>query len=109
MTIRNRSTVEIMRTLKPCDLRGLSDDECMSIFIKCAFKEGQEKENSKLVEIGRDIGNKCCGLPLAVRTLGSSLYTKTEEHEWLYIKDNDTWKIVQKEDDILPILKFELR
>ncbi|KAK9289835.1 hypothetical protein L1049_007995 [Liquidambar formosana] len=47
---------------------------------------------------------KCPGIPLAVRTLGCLLYMKTEEYEWLYIRDNDIWKLGQKENDILPAL-----
>lgn len=106
VTTRSRTTARIMGTSEPYDLSGLSNDECMSIFVKCAFREGEETDHPKLVEIGKAIVNKCRGLPLAVRTLGSLLYAKTEEQEWLYVKDNDTWKIVQKENDILPILKL---
>uniref|UniRef100_A0A5B7AAH7 Putative disease resistance protein RGA1 n=1 Tax=Davidia involucrata TaxID=16924 RepID=A0A5B7AAH7_DAVIN len=106
VTTRSGTVASIMGTIPPYNLKGLSNDECFSIFVKCAFKEGQEKEHPKLVEIGKVIVSKCGGIPLAVRTLGSLLYMKTEEREWLYIKDNDMWKIAQKENDILPILRL---
>ncbi|KAM7478196.1 hypothetical protein LguiA_026409 [Lonicera macranthoides] len=106
VTTRKKTTLEMMRTLEPYELNGLSNDECMSIFIKCAFREGEEIHYPKLVEIGRAIVKKCSGLPLAVKSLGSLLYTKREEREWDYINDNDIWKIEQEENDILPILKL---
>ncbi|KAM7481490.1 hypothetical protein LguiB_006073 [Lonicera macranthoides] len=105
-TTRKKTIVEIMGTLELYELKGLSNDECMSIFVKCAFKEGEEKQYSKLREIGEAIMMKCGGLPLAVKSIGSLLYTKREEREWHYIKDNDIWKIQQKENDVLPILKL---
>ncbi|KAM7478149.1 hypothetical protein LguiA_026362 [Lonicera macranthoides] len=106
VTTRKSTTAEIMGTLKPYELKGLSDDECMSIFVKCAFKEGEENAYLKLVEIGKSIVKKCRGLPLAVKSLGSLLYTKREEREWVHINDNDILKIEQKENDILRILKL---
>ncbi|KAM7478168.1 hypothetical protein LguiA_026381 [Lonicera macranthoides] len=106
VTTRKRTTAEIMGTMEPYELDSLLNDECMSIFIKCAFKEGEEKQYPKLVEIGKEIVMKCGGLPLAVKSLGSLLYTKREEREWCYIKDNDIWKIEQKGNDVLPILKL---
>ncbi|KAM7479023.1 hypothetical protein LguiA_027236 [Lonicera macranthoides] len=106
VTTRKKTTAEIMGTFPLYELKSLSEDECMSIFVKCAFKEGEEKEYPKLVEIGKAIVMKCCGLPLAIKSLGGLLYTKREEREWLYIKDKDMWKIEQKENDVLPILKL---
>ncbi|KAM7481482.1 hypothetical protein LguiB_006065 [Lonicera macranthoides] len=106
VTTRKRTTAKIMGTMEPYELDSLLYDECMLIFIKCAFKEGEEKQYPKLVEIGKEIVRKCGGLPLAVKSLGSLLYTKREEREWRYIKDNDIWKIEQKENDVLAILKL---
>ncbi|KAM7478180.1 hypothetical protein LguiA_026393 [Lonicera macranthoides] len=106
VTTRKRTTAEIMGTMEPYELNGLLNDECMSIFIKCAFKDGEEKQYPKLLKIGKEIVMKCGGLPLAVKSVGSLLYTKREEREWRYIKDNDIWKIKQKENDVLPILKL---
>lgn len=106
VTTRNKTVASIMGTGVPYNLECLSSDECLSIFVKCAFKEGQENENLKLLQIGKAIVNKCGGIPLAVRTLGSLLCTKTEERDWLYIRDNDIWNIAQKENDILPILRL---
>ena len=49
---------------------------------------------------------KCKGVPLAVKTLGSLLYSRTEKCDWISIRENDIWKLDQKEDDILPALRL---
>ncbi|KAK9291220.1 hypothetical protein L1049_009408 [Liquidambar formosana] len=106
VTTRIMTIASFMGTITPYKLGGLSHDECLSILVKYAFEEGHEKWHPKLVEIGKEIVTKCGGIPLAVQTLGSLLYMKTEEHEWLYIKDNDIWKLEQKENDILAALRL---
>ncbi|KAA8518161.1 hypothetical protein F0562_015635 [Nyssa sinensis] len=105
VTTRNKAVATITGTISPYNLMGLSDDDCLSLFLRCAFR-GEDNWLPNLVEIGKEIVKKCGGVPLAVKTLGSLLYMKTEESEWLHIRDNDIWKIEQKESDILPILRL---
>ncbi|KAM3691050.1 hypothetical protein ACJW31_09G165500 [Castanea mollissima] len=88
------------------NIKGLSDDDCLSLFLRCAFNEGEHEPYPKLVEIGKQIVKKCSGVPLAVKTLGSLLYSKIEEHDWISIRDNEIWKLEQKEGDILSALKL---
>ena len=78
----------------------------MSIFLKHAFKAGQEGQYPNLVEIGEEIVEKCKGNPLAVKTLGSSLYNKSNERDWLHVRDNEIWKLPQEEGGILRELKL---
>ena len=87
-------------------LKGLPDKDCLSSFIRCSFNEGEQEQDPKLVDIGKQVVEKCKGVPLAVNTLGSLLFSKTEEHDWISIRDNEIWKIEQKEDDILPALRL---
>ncbi|KAL4607731.1 hypothetical protein ACB092_09G196300 [Castanea dentata] len=88
------------------NIKGLSDDDCLSLFLRCAFNEGEHEPYPKLVEIGKQIVKKCSGVPLAVKTLGSLLYSKIEERDWISIRDNEIWKLEQKEGDILSALKL---
>ncbi|XP_028090744.1 disease resistance protein RGA2-like [Camellia sinensis] len=106
VTTRSKKTASIMGTNTSYNLGGLSSDECLSLFMKYAFRGGEEKKHPNLVEIGKTIVKKCGGVPLAVITLGSLLYMKAEERDWLYVRDNDIWKLEQKENDILPALRL---
>ena len=61
--------------------------------MKLAFKEGEEKQYPNLLEIGNDIVEKCKGVPLAMRTLASLLYSKVDEREWKFVRDNEIWHL----------------
>lgn len=106
VTTRSKLVASIMGISPAYELGGLSHEECLSLLVKCAFRDGQGKQYPNLVEIGKDIIKKCGGVPLAVRTLGGLLYLKTDEHDWVSVRDNEIWKLEQKEDDILPALKL---
>ncbi|KAF7147534.1 hypothetical protein RHSIM_Rhsim03G0042500 [Rhododendron simsii] len=100
------ASIVITSTVEPYELRGLSNNECLDILVKWAFKEGDESKHPNLVNIGKDIVEKCGGVPLAARTLGAFLFSKTNEQDWLFVRDSEMWAIVQKENDILPILRL---
>jgi hypothetical protein len=106
VTTRSHKVARVMAPGPIHELIGLPEDDCLVLFLKWAFVEGEEKQYPKLVEIGKQIVKKCSGVPLAVRTLGSLLYSKTEERDWISIRDNEIWKLEQKEDDILPALRL---
>ena len=65
-----------MGTTPTYKLGGLSQEECLSLFVKLAFKEGEEKQHPNLFEIGKEIVRKCKGVPLAVRTLAAYFIQK---------------------------------
>uniref|UniRef100_A0A2N9ELK6 Disease resistance protein RGA3 n=1 Tax=Fagus sylvatica TaxID=28930 RepID=A0A2N9ELK6_FAGSY len=100
VTTRSPRTASMMGTVSPYDLKGLPHKECMSLFVKCAFDEGQASRHANLVEIGDEIVKKCKGVPLGVKSLGSLLYSKLEEPDWLFVKDNDLWKLNKKEESL---------
>nr|GFB62189.1 NB-ARC domains-containing protein [Tanacetum cinerariifolium] len=51
------------------------------------------------------IVQKCDGLPLAIKALGSLLRTKVEEEEWKDLLNNDIWKL-EDGGGILPALRL---
>ncbi|XP_059450861.1 putative disease resistance protein RGA3 [Corylus avellana] len=106
ITTRSEKIAEITGTISPYPLRGLSESSSWNLFKKMAFKNGEEPNNPKLVEIGREIIQKCAQVPLAIRSIGSLLYFKNSEDDWLYFKNHDLYKITQQENDIFPILKL---
>ncbi|KEH41282.1 putative disease resistance protein RGA3 [Medicago truncatula] len=106
VTTRNNSIASMMGNVPSYVLQGLSLKDCLSLFVKWAFKEGEEEKYPNLVEIGKEIVKKCQGVPLAVRTLGSSLFSKFDLNTWIFVRDSELWNLKQQKDDILPALKL---
>jgi hypothetical protein len=106
VTTRNNSIASMMGNVPSYVLQGLSLKDCLSLFVKWAFKEGEEEKYPNLVEIGKEIVKKCQGVPLAVRTLGSSLFSKFDLNTWVFVRDSELWNLKQQKDDILPALKL---
>ena len=106
VTTRNDSVATIMGTTPTYNLDGLSQEDCLSLFVTLAFQEGEEKQYPNLLEIEKEIVEKCKGVPLAVKTLAGLLYSKLDECEWKFIRDNEIWHLEQNEGDILPALRL---
>jgi len=106
MTTRSNSIASMMGTFPSYVLEGLSPNNCLSLFVKWAFKDGEEEKYPNLVDIGKEIVKKCKGVPLAVRTLGSSLFSKFDLNKWIFVRDSELWNLKQNNDDILPALKL---
>ena len=106
VTTRSHKVASVMATRPFHHIKGLPKDDCLSLLLRWAFNRDEEKQYPKLVEIGEQIVNKCKGVPFAIRTLGSLLYSKTKESDWISIRDSDTWKLEQQQEDILPALRL---
>ncbi|KAK7405244.1 hypothetical protein VNO78_06443 [Psophocarpus tetragonolobus] len=74
LTTRSNTIASMMGTVPSYVLEGLSMENCFSLFVKWAFKEGEEKKYPNLVDIGKEIVKKGRGVPIALQTLGSSLF-----------------------------------
>lgn len=105
VTTRSDMVAKITQTMQPYKLSGLDSVNSWSLFKTIAFDKGQEPENATVLATGMVIIEKCRGVPLAIKTIGSILYFKRRETEWSSFMENDLAKIPQREDDILPTLK----
>ncbi|KAM4102703.1 hypothetical protein ACJW30_06G021700 [Castanea mollissima] len=107
VTTRSPGVAYMMGTMSPYNLKGLPHEECMSLFVKWAFEDREEStQHANLVKIGDEIVQKCKGVPLAVKSLGSLLYSKLDEKDWKFVGDNEIWKLERKEGDILSVLQL---
>ncbi|XP_044508353.1 putative disease resistance protein RGA1 [Mangifera indica] len=106
VTTRSDHVASIMGSVSTYKLKGLSLNQCLSVFVKYAFKEGQEKQYPNLLDIGKEIVKKCRGVPLAIRALGSLLYSSNFEQDWINVRDTEIWKLDQKDNSILHALRI---
>ncbi|XP_058078507.1 putative disease resistance protein RGA4 [Magnolia sinica] len=105
VTTRIEKVAIIMGTLPPYHLPRLSDDDCWSLFKQRAFGHGRQ-EHPNLIMLGKEIVKKCGGVPLAAKALGSLMHFKTEEREWLFVKESDIWNLPEEENHILTALRL---
>ncbi|PNY05821.1 disease resistance protein rga2-like [Trifolium pratense] len=106
VTTRTNSIASKMGDVPSYVLKGLSEENCLSLFVKWVFKEGGGEKYPNLVEIGKEIVKKCQGVPLAVTTLGSSLFSNFDVSKWEFVRDSEIWNLEQKQFDILAGLKL---
>ena len=87
----------------PIKLDGMSTDECWSIM------KPRNLGNSQLtnfVDIGKEIAQRCSGVPLVAKALGYVMRKNCTREAWLEIKDSN---IMDIKDDDKGILKGLLR
>nr|XP_019705633.2 putative disease resistance protein RGA1 [Elaeis guineensis] len=106
VTTRSERVARIMGNSAPLRLQGLSIDDCWTLLRQRAFGLGRAEETPRLVKIGKEIVQKCGGLPLAAKALGSLMSSKRGEVEWLAVKNSEIWKLPTKETGILPALRL---
>ncbi|XP_058079914.1 putative disease resistance protein RGA3 [Magnolia sinica] len=105
VTTRSEKVASIMGTIPSYHLPVLSDADCWSLFKQRAFVHGQQ-EHPNLIMHGKEIVKKCGGVPLAAKTLGSLMRLKTEEREWLLVRQSEIWNLPEDENHIFPALKL---
>ncbi|KAL9447362.1 hypothetical protein AB3S75_014932 [Citrus x aurantiifolia] len=105
ITTRDETTAHNMRSTKIIPIDLLSEKECWSIFESLAFFGKSMEGCENLEKIGREIVGKCKGLPLAVKTIGSLLWSKNTEEEWKNILESEIWEHeVVKKGLLAPLL-----
>ncbi|KAL1366909.1 putative disease resistance RPP13-like protein 1 isoform X1 [Arachis hypogaea] len=103
LTTRIKQVASVVQTCSSYFLNELSEDSCWLLFAENAcFPESNG--NQTLEDIGRQIVNKCKGLPLAVETLGRLLQGKDDAKEWNAVLSSDIWEFPMKNSKIIPAL-----
>ncbi|KAL6317160.1 hypothetical protein AAG906_029912 [Vitis piasezkii] len=105
VTSRSETAAKIMRAIRSHHLGTLSPEDSWSLFTKLAFPNGDSSAYPQLETIGREIVDKCQGLPLAVKALRSLLYSKADKREWEDILNSKTWHS-QTDHEILPSFRL---
>ncbi|KAL1366915.1 putative disease resistance RPP13-like protein 1 [Arachis hypogaea] len=103
LTTRNQDVASVVQTCPSCTLNELSKESCWLLFAANAcFPESNGKPT--LEDIGRQIVNKCKGLPLAVETLGRMLRGKDDAEEWKAVLRSAIWEFFVTNCKIIPAL-----
>ncbi|KAF7811853.1 putative disease resistance protein RGA4 [Senna tora] len=79
VTTRSETVGKIMGTYPSIMLKGLDEERSWKLFCTIAFEEGKEPTNMEVVDIAKKIVKRCKGVPLAIRTIGRLLYSRTLE------------------------------
>ena len=103
VTTRSKEVASTMRS-EVHSLKQLQEDDCWNLFVKYAFKDIDTQQNPECTEIGKKIVEKCKGLPLALKTMGSLLYNKSSVSEWESVFQSEIWEFSQDRCDIIPAL-----
>ncbi|KAK2354114.1 putative disease resistance RPP13 protein [Trifolium repens] len=104
VTTRSLKVASITQSTRIHNLEQLHDEHCWKLFSKHAFLDENPQINSDTEEIGKRILRKCQGLPLALKTIGSLLYTKSSLVEWESILASEIWELPEEESNIIPAL-----
>ncbi|KAK4412778.1 putative disease resistance protein RGA3 [Sesamum alatum] len=101
-TTRSTIVSRILGTVPSYCLESLNDENCWELMKQRAC--ANRTLDNDLERIGRMIGKKCQGLPLAAKTLGSMLHFKDDPVEWRSILESEIWDLPQDKNDIFPAL-----
>ncbi|GAB4841369.1 hypothetical protein Ancab_022097 [Ancistrocladus abbreviatus] len=88
-------------------LHKLSNEDGWSLLSRYAFQSSSSTgADLQLVKIGQKIVEKCDGLPLAIKILGSLLRSKLERKHWEKVLSSSIWDLPGGNNDILPALSL---
>ncbi|KAG2481087.1 hypothetical protein PVAP13_J683369 [Panicum virgatum] len=103
LTSRNRNVAEAVESTDLSKLSSLSKDDSWTVFTQI-IGEDIKGLDSKLLEVGREIVNKCGGVPLAIKVLANVLRGKTGIEQWKAVRDSNLLDAEDKEHRVLASL-----
>ncbi|KAK9007743.1 hypothetical protein V6N11_074661 [Hibiscus sabdariffa] len=106
VTTRHEKVAHMMATVPFHRLGCLSDDDSWSLFKQRALGMGTNEGNANLKTIGRQIVQRCRGVPLAIKAMGSILSSKSQKSEWLNVRDSEIWDLEDEGSRILAVLRL---
>ncbi|KAH0746957.1 hypothetical protein KY285_008614 [Solanum tuberosum] len=82
----------------------LSSEDSWALFKRHSLENRDPEEHPKFEEVGKQIADKCKGLPLALKALAGVLLCKSEVDEWRDILRSEIWELSICSNGILPAL-----
>uniref|UniRef100_J3N8I0 NB-ARC domain-containing protein n=1 Tax=Oryza brachyantha TaxID=4533 RepID=J3N8I0_ORYBR len=109
VTTRNKAVARLVQTMPFYRLNCLSPDESWSLFKQASFIEQENTSPANLVEIAKMVAEKCRGLPLVIKTVGSMLRFETNEMKWRDVLECELWDLEQAQNEVLPLLELSYK
>nr|GMD49439.1 putative disease resistance protein RGA3 [Ipomoea batatas]GME13786.1 putative disease resistance protein RGA3 [Ipomoea batatas] len=104
VTSRSERVATMMGSVYLHQLDLISDSDAWLLLSRIAFSQRREDDYEKLKDIGQKIAQKCKGLPLAARVMGSLLRFKYTKDDWQNVLDNKIWELEKVVTDLFPHL-----
>ncbi|KAL3325342.1 hypothetical protein AABB24_039106 [Solanum stoloniferum] len=82
----------------------LSSEDSWALFKRHSLENRDPEERPEFEEVGKQIADKCKGLPLALKALAGVLLCKSEVDEWRDILRSEIWELSICSNGILPAL-----
>ncbi|KAH0746846.1 hypothetical protein KY285_008503 [Solanum tuberosum] len=108
VTTRKESVAEMMcaKKMDRCAITvgTLSSEDSWALFKRHSLENRDPEEHAKFEEVGRNIADKCKGLPLALKALAGVLRGKSDVDVWRNISRSEIWEQQSFLNGILPAL-----
>ncbi|XP_027356843.1 putative disease resistance RPP13-like protein 1 [Abrus precatorius] len=104
VTTRSEKVALAMQSNEVHHLKQLQEDHCWKVLAKHAAIDENSQLDPEFKEIGIKLVEKCKGLPLALKTIGSLLHTKSSVSEWESILTSEIWNLPEEHNNIIPAL-----
>ncbi|CDP19215.1 unnamed protein product [Coffea canephora] len=96
VTTRSHRVAAVVGTTHTHQMALMSDSDCWLIMQRIAFANKSGDLCKKVERIGQKIAEKCKGLPLAAKTMGSLLRLKDTIQQWQNVLDSEIWQLEEE-------------
>ncbi|KEH25214.1 putative disease resistance protein RGA3 isoform X1 [Medicago truncatula] len=83
VTTRSEKVAEVMEVYTSVHLTSLSEEDSWCLLKKLVFRNDDDPRTHLLEPVGKKIGKKCRGVPLAIRSAARVLHSTDTESEWI--------------------------
>ncbi|CDP21799.1 unnamed protein product [Coffea canephora] len=104
VTTRSNRVATVVGTTHTHQMSQMSDSDCWLIMQRIAFARKSGDLCKKVERIGLKIAEKCKGLPLAAKTMGSLLRFKDTVQQWQNVLDSEIWQLKEAAVSLFPHL-----
>ncbi|XP_071904613.1 putative disease resistance protein RGA3 isoform X2 [Coffea arabica] len=104
VTTRSHRVATVVGSTDTHDLGMISHSDCWRIMQRIAFAKKSGDLYKKVERIGQKIAEKCKGLPLAAKTMGSLLRFKDTVQQWQNVLDSEIWQLEEAAVELFPHL-----